>query len=245
MAIMLRSIRTRFFGHGLGFLVSIGWPFVHIVLLLLINSFFSRAAPYGDSLVVFFTTGLIPFMVFQYMARFIMITVLHTRPLLAFPTVKIPDLLFAGAILEVLSSCITVIVLGIVLAVLGYDIWPVDPIVAAQAFAVSLLLGLGCGILSGLLVMAMPMAAVGQGLLMIFLYLISGIFFLPTALPADLRYYLAFNPVLQAVEWMRAAYYDGYGSVLDKTYAVSFAVVLVFVGLAIERLFRGRFLIMR
>ena len=116
---MLRNIRTRFFAHGLGFIVSIGWPFVHIVVLLLINAFLERAPPYGDSMVMFFVTGLVPFMAFNYMSRFIMVTALHTRPLLAFPAVKIIDILLAGAILEILSSCCMVIVLALTLSAFG------------------------------------------------------------------------------------------------------------------------------
>ncbi len=33
-ALMLRDVRTRFFGNGLGFLgLSVIWPLVHIVIL--------------------------------------------------------------------------------------------------------------------------------------------------------------------------------------------------------------------
>jgi capsular polysaccharide transport system permease protein len=36
-ALMLRDVRTKFFGNGLGFIaLSIFWPLVHILILLLI-----------------------------------------------------------------------------------------------------------------------------------------------------------------------------------------------------------------
>lgn len=245
VALMLRIIRTRFFGHGLGFLVSIGWPFVHILLLLLINAAIDRAAPYGDSLVLFFATGLLPFMSFQYMSRFIMIAVLHSRPLLGFPVVKMMDLLLAAAILEVLSSFCTVAILAVFLSAIGINYMPANPSDAVWALLVSMLLGFGFGILNALIVLAQPMWVTGNALLIIALYMVSGIFFLPEALPEAARYYLSFNPVLQVVEWMRSAYYDGYGSVLDKRYTIGFAVVMLFLGLLIERLFRGRFLILK
>jgi capsular polysaccharide transport system permease protein len=213
-----------------------------------INAGLNRASPYGDSAVIFFTTGLVPFMCFMYMARYMMTTVQHSRPMLVFPAVKIFDLLAAGAILEVLSSCVMVIVLGASLEVLGYEFWPAEPVEAALAFGVSLLLGLGAGILNGLLVMAMPVWGTVFNLTIIVLYMISGIFFVPMALPEGVRYAMSFNPVMQTIEWMRSAYYDGYGinnAVLDKSYVVSFAVAMIFAGLAIERLFRGRFLVVR
>ncbi len=47
----------------------------------------------------------------------------------------------------------------------------------------------------------------------------------------------------RGVEWMRSAYYDGYGAiVLDKTYLIAFALVTLFFGLALERLVRGKLL---
>ena len=243
---MLRNIRTRFFAHGLGFLVSIGFPLVHIGILLMLNAFFDRAPPYGDSLVLFYASGLLPFMAWMYMSRYIMVTVFNTRLLLAFPAVKIFDLCLAGALLELLSSCLMAIVLGLVLASLGINVWPPDPIEAALAFGMALLLGLGFGILFALIMMALPMMGTAIGLFVIFMYLISGIFFLPDALPEGLRYYLSFNPVLQTVEWMRSAYYEGFGAVvLDKPYTVSWAVALLFVVLASERVFRGHLLLLK
>ena len=51
--------------------------------------------------------------------------------------------------------------------------------------------------------------------------------------------WLKWNPVLHAVEWMRNGYYADYDSmVLDKAYLVVVGGILVFVGLAGERLTR-------
>ena len=241
---MLRNIRTRFFGTGLGFLLAISWPLVHISILLAISVIIGRRAPYGESSAVFFATGLVPYMTFLYISRFMMVSVQHTRPLLAFPIVKILDLLAAGAILEVLSSCCSTIALGIVLTAFGVDIMPLDPAQAAFALCAAILLGIAFGIFNSLLLMAMPLWMTVGSLFNVFMYVTSGIFFVPSVMPPQLRYYLYFNPLLQAIEWMRSSYYDGYGAeMLDKKYAIGFGVILLFIGLAIERIFRGRFLI--
>ena len=242
-AIMLRNIRTRFFGHGLGFLIAMSWPIGHIALLLAIRAWADRVAPYGDSLTLFFATGLAPFMAFQYISRYTMVSVLQTRPLLTYPLVKILDLLFAGAILEVLSSCCWLVTLAIALEAIDIDFVPLYPVQAAFALSTAMLLGVSYGIVNSLIAMAAPGWLIVNGLITIVLYATSGIFFLPSAMSPTIRYILSFNPALQVVEWMRSAYYDGYASVLDKPYAVSFGVALLFVGLAVERIFRGRFLI--
>ena len=178
------------------------------------------------------------------MSRFIMIAVLHNRPLLAFPAVKLMDLLLAAALLEALSFCCTLIFLAIFLSAIGVDFVPGNPIQAVWAICVAMMLGFGTGIFNALIVMALPYWMTGITLLYILLYMISGVFFVPEALPVQLRYYLSFNPILQCIEWMRSAYYDGYGVLLDKEYAVSFAVLLIIAGLLTERLYRGRFLIL-
>jgi capsular polysaccharide transport system permease protein len=71
----------------------------------------------------------------------------------------------------------------------------------------------------------------------------SGIVFVPDALPEKARYWLSFNPALQGVEWMRSAYYEGFGAgVLDKTYMLCFAASALFLGMLLERLMRGKIL---
>ncbi len=57
-AVILRDMRTRFFNHGLGFLIVSLWPLAHMLILLMIYSLTGRRTPFGDSLYVFFALGL-------------------------------------------------------------------------------------------------------------------------------------------------------------------------------------------
>jgi len=239
---MLRNIRTRFFGHGLGFLVSIAWPFCHIGVLLLIFTWTDRAPPYGESMALFFATGLAPFMVITYLARWSMISMITNRPLLALPRIKILDLVLAGTILEVLASCCMIIVLVVVLAGFGIDTSPRDPIDAAYAFGAALLLGFGLGIINSILALITYTWVTVYLLATIVLYITSGILFVADALPESLRYWLSFNPTLQIVEWMRSAYYYNYGSTLDRVYTLAWCLGTILLGLLMERLLRGRLL---
>ncbi len=245
LAIMLRNIRTRFFGTGLGYIISIGWPLAHVGIILLLNAFVDRAAPYGESLVMFYVSGLIPFMAFNYMARFIMYAVVQSRALLSFPAVKVTDLLFGAALLEVVASSWSAAILALILIAFGFDVVPTDVPQAAAALGSTFLLGFGYGILSGLIGLAFPAWITGSVLVTIILYLMSGIFFVFDTLPGPVRFYLGLNPLLHDVLWMRAAYYEGYGQDLNKEYAVICGVVLLFLGLGIERLVRGRFLMLK
>lgn len=243
-ALMLRGVRSRFFGNGLGFLVgSVGWPFTHMALIILIFIGSGRIAPVGDSLVLFAATGLMPYIIFNYVSRNAMIGMIYDRPLLSYPVVKVIDLLVARIFLEILGSCITAITFLIVLFLAGIDFMPHDIEQASFAFGAAILLGCGMGIINAIIAMAFTGWFTGYVLILIIVYAASGIVFVPDNLPQNYQYYLSFNPVLHAVEWMRSAYYPGYGAhILDKTYLLAWGLSTVFGGLLLERLIRGRVL---
>jgi capsular polysaccharide transport system permease protein len=245
-ALMLRNIRTRFFGNGLGYLVAIAWPLTHILIIVGIYSSLGRAPPYGDSTALFVATGAVPFMVFSYLSRFMMISVLYARPLLAFPEVKILDVLIASALLEILAAACVTIVLIILAWAFNVDIMPRDIVQASYALGAAVLLGLGFGMLNGVLTLAIPMWFTGYALFTIVLWLTAGVFFVPDALPNTLREILAYHPVLQVIEWTRAAYYEGYGGlVLERPYPIAVGVGTLFLGLMLERAVRGHLLAIR
>ncbi len=242
--LMLRGMRSRFLGNSLGFVISsVGWPLAHMLLLLAIYSATKRAAPVGDSMVLFGATGLVPFMTFSYISRWIMFGVIIDRPLLSFPVVKPLDLLLARVLLEILGSFTSALTLIVLLWSIGVNFVPQDPVQAGWAYGASILLGAGMGVVNTGIASAFRGWLLGYTLSVIVLYAGSGILFVPNSLPQVARYYLSFNPALHAVEWMRSAYYPGYGSeTLDKTYLLTWGLVSVFGGLAFERIFRGRLL---
>jgi capsular polysaccharide transport system permease protein len=239
-ALMLRNMRTKFFGNGLGYLVAVAWPLTHIVLLVAMFTFLGRAPPFGDSIALFIATGVVPFQTFNYLARYMMIAVARSRPLLAFPEVKVLDMLFAAALLEILSACCVVIAFLIIAWFVGIDAMPRDLVQAAYALGACIILGLGFGLVNGVIALAFPPWFTGYALVTIIFWLSSSVYFVPDALPAVLREPLAWLPVLQVIEWMRSAYYEGYGGlVLDRSYVIGYACVTIFIGLVLERVMRG------
>jgi capsular polysaccharide transport system permease protein len=193
-------------------------------------------------MVVFFATGLVPFFAFSYMSRFTMISLVTNRPLLVFPAIKVLDILLARTLLELLGSCCSTILLLVIFWFIDIDFMPVDVLEAAFALGAAMLLGAGFGILNGIIAMAAPTWMTGYALVIIVLYMVSGILFVPDSLPEMIRYYISFNPTLQTVEWMRSAYYPEYSSILDRSYAVWWGLGTIFAGLLVERLVRGRLL---
>ncbi len=235
-ALILRDLRTRFFGHGAGYLIAIAWPLVHIACLIGIYGLTGRVTPFGSSLVLYFAVGLAPVMSFIYASRWIMLSALSNKVLMSFPVVTLWDILLARAILETLASCCMIIVLLCAIVALGINVEPVSWTEALKALSAVMLLGIGVGFLNGLISLVLPMWVTGYALLVIVIYITSGVLFLPDQVPEPVRVILAWNPVLHAVEWMRGAYFGGYTShTISKTYLIGFGTGSLFLALILMR----------
>lgn len=235
-AVILRDMRTRFFNHGLGFLVVSLWPLTHIFVLLAIYSVMGRRTPFGESLRLFFATGLLPCLTFMYVSRFMALSVVINRPMLAIPAVKLLDILFGRAFLEIIAACFTVFLTFLILLALGDNPFPFDWTQAAFAYLATILLAVGLGVMAGVITTLFPFFATVYALCMILIYVSSGTLFVASAIPSQISYPLSFNPVMHTVEWMRSAFYQTYNSqVLDKGYLLSFGLGTLCIGLLLER----------
>jgi capsular polysaccharide transport system permease protein len=238
-AVVLRDMRTRFFNHGLGFLVQTLWPLAHIFMLIIIYNFAGRQAPYGESLNVFFASALLPTMSFMYVSRFMSLSLIINRPMLSFPAVTVLDIMFGRAFLEVIAAGLTLALTITILWAIGDNPFPFDPLQAILAYVSVLILAVGVGILAGVVVMFFQMFATIYALAMVLVYVSSGVLFVSSMLPDAASYALSWNPVFQGVEWMRTAFYEGYNNrYLDKTYLIAFGFTSLALGLALERVFR-------
>ena len=238
-AVMLRDMRSRFFNHGLGFLLVSLWPLAHILILLTIYRLVGRVAPFGDSLAVFFATGLVPTLTFMYVSRFMGLSLILNKPMLAFPVVKVLDVMAARAVLEIIAAFVTLFFVFVILLLLGADPFPRDPFEALYAYLSVLLLAIGVGTVAGVITMFFRFFITLYALFLIVLYVSSGTLFVASSLPTELSYPLSFNPLAHAVEWMRLAYYEGYSAhILDKQYLIVFGLTALCIGLGLERLLR-------
>lgn len=242
-AVMLRDMRTRFFNHGLGFLVVALWPLAHMLILIMIYTIANRTTPFGESIRVFFLTGLIPTLTFMYVSRFMSLSLVLNRPMLAFPVVMVTDVMAARAVLEIVAAFLTLFFALSSLWLLGDDPWPRDVFQATYAYLATILLAVGVGVLAGVVVMFVSFFATIYALAMILIYISSGTMFVASQLPDAISGPLSWNPVVHAVEWMRIAYYDGYSDkLLSRSYLIGFGLTSLFLGLALERLLRRKML---
>lgn len=242
-ALMLRDMRTRFGRSHLGYLIAVGWPFVHLLVLVGIMAFMNRVAPLGGDPVVFVASGALAYILCLYPARMMGMALDMNRSLFLFPVVRVFDVIIARAVIEFITSFIVVILVFVASSIAGIDIFPANGFIFTSGVLATVYFSISLGFVNVVLASLFRMWNLVFMFCMIMLYATSGIFVLPSNLPPSMRSVMAYNPLLHGIEWMRSAYYEGYGDeMLSKTYFISMATVFLLFGLLGERFWRGKLL---
>lgn len=242
-AVVLRDMRTRFFNHGLGFIMVPLWPLAHMGIIIAIHALVGRTPPYGESTALFYATGIVPTLTFIYISRFMGYSLVMNKAMMAFPIVKAMDVMIGRACLEIISAVITLTLIMLILFALGQNPWPNDLETAVLAFLAAAFLGFATGTLVGILGLFLPFVLTVWQLLSIALYISSGTLFVASNLPEPGATILSYNPVTVCVEWMRIAFYESYSDrLVAPFYVISFGAIALLLGLAIERFFRRKWM---
>ncbi|PTM44267.1 ABC transporter permease [Phreatobacter oligotrophus] len=240
-ALILRDLKSRFLGSAWGYLLSIGWPLSHIVVLLTVHGVFGRLQPYGESAAVWYSTGIVPFMAFSYTLRFIVLGLVQNTPLLSFPAVRVMDIIFARAIVEIFSVAIVFAIIATALSFAGLSFIPEFPLYAFYALAASFCLGLAFGIIFAGLSKISPAWNIVSMLFIMALWTASGIFFVPNNWPTLFLHILYINPIIHIIDIFRSAYFDGFAQDrADWHYVLHWCLWSLFFALLLERGLRGR-----
>jgi capsular polysaccharide transport system permease protein len=238
-AILLRDIKQRAGRYYTGFLMILLMPLAHLLIVVMIFHIIGRLAPQGTDQVVYFGLSILPFVIYVYLSRQIVVALAENRPLLYFNRVKIFDILLARGILEATGSVVVFIILVCIMAVYATDFSPRDWPGIVFAVAATIYFSFSFGVPNALIAHVLPVWYVFYNLTIPLMWLASGIIFFPTAIPDPYDRWLALNPLLQCVEWIRYAYYEDYpDKLLNIPYLITFATACLAVSLIAERLAR-------
>lgn len=234
-ALMLRDMRTRFGASLWGYAVIVLWPCAHVFMLIAIYTFQKLPAPLGDDRAQFFASGAVPVLVFQYISREVMKSVITNRPLTYYPQVKLFDVIFARILVEIVTGFLALTVIMSVLVIIGSSPIPVRPFSAMCAYLAAIILGIGVGTINVAIIGFFPGWMIGYALVSILLYISSGVMFLPSYLPEKIYYWMKYNPVLQIAEWMRSSYYPYAELQIDYLYIIICGLCTMTVGLFVVK----------
>ena len=234
-ALILRDMRTRFGASIWGYGVVVLWPCVHVFMLIAIYTFQKVAAPLGDERALFFATGAVPVLVFQYVSREVMKSVIMNRPLTYYPQVKLFDLIFSRILVEIVTGFLALlVVLGVLLSI-GVNPIPASPLTAVSGYVAAIVLGVGIGTINVAIIGFFPGWMIGYALFSIILYVSSGVMFLPSYMPDKIYYWMKFNPAMQLAEWVRSAYYPYANIQVDYLYVIMFGLTSATIGLLLVK----------
>ncbi len=241
-ALMLHDIKSRFFGNGLGYVVTILWPATHIAIVIIAYIVAKRPVPYGSSALLYASTCVMPFIAWNYMSRFTMIGMMQNRSFMAYPVIKPLDMMFARLALEHVSIFIITVGLLCTNMLFQVDVMPVDLKEAVCGLLSAILLGIGFGIFNSVIVMIFPLWVIGYiGVILLF-WFTSGMVINPEAMPAELGYWISWNPLMHSVEWIRKGYYADFPAhLLSKSYVLSCGAGSLALGLLMERALKRYF----
>ena len=236
-ALIIRETRTRFGDSSLGYGWALLEPILHILMLSLVFAVLMRGRPpIGTQFFIFYYTGIIPYHIFVHTSSSMTYAVTANGSLLQLPVVGTFDVILARGLLELVTDILVAVILLAGFGAVGLGNLPHDFAGVSGAIATVWLLGCGFGFVNAVVNAFFKSWDKIWTQLTRVLYFCSGIFYVPGMMPDWIRDTLAWNPVLQAVDWFRAGFFADYAPHwLDRSYLAALAGLILLVGLALER----------
>jgi len=241
-ALIIRETRTRFADYKLGYGWALIEPILHIALLSVMFAVLMHGRPpIGRHFFIFYYTGLIPYLLFVHASSGMCHAITGNAPLLQLPPVTSFDAIAARGLLEIMTDVVVAAVLLAAFLALGLARLPDDFWGPSMALLATAALGCGFGFCNAVLTVFWRSWEKAYNQLTRILYFISGIFYVPAMMPDWARHLLAWNPLMQAIDWFRAGFFMSYQPHwLDRPYLTIVATLALLGGLALQRGCRHR-----
>ena len=232
-ALILRETKTRYGNYKIGFLWALIEPLVGVSVFVAIFANLRSDSPSGMPLVPFMLVGFICYGLFRDPWNCMQGAISNGRNLLTFPQVTTFDVILARGLLEIL---VTFFVLGFLLYMAhlaGFEVRVERPLGVLMVCGLLCIFGLGMGFLFASLEPLIPsIKQFGSQVLGRPLYFSSGLFFSAETIPAPVREYLLYNPVLHLIELVRGEFFHEFETAYGSWfYASTWAFTTLAVGL--------------
>ena len=232
VALMLREMNTTYGRTPGGYIWAFAEPIGGIALLTMIFAVITRSPPLGSNFVLYFASGILPFMAYQATVDKVGASISFSKQLLAYPNVTYIEAIIARFILNAVTQLvITIIMIAFIIYI--YDLHlQIDYLACFLAYGMVFSLGLGIGLVHCFLKGMFPIWQRIWSVMNRPLFIISGIFFLLDPLPEHVRTWLLYNPVAHLIMQMRKGIYDTYDAAyISGLYVFMFAFVSAAFGL--------------
>ncbi len=242
-ALFLREAMARVTADRIAWFWLLAEPVAHVLLLVGIRTMIGRMRIIpGADFIPWLVVGVTGFILFRNQVNKGMNAISANRALFAYRQVHPADTVLVRSGLEGTLSTIVLIVLVSVFALLGQDIIPIDPLKVIILWMLVWLVGVGWGLVCSVLVTVLPESQKFISMIMFPLYFLSGVMIPIQYFPHGIREYLLYNPMVHAIEFLRAGFFEGYRVVdgLSMIYLGYWVVGGLLVGLLLQVRFKAR-----
>lgn len=206
-AFIVREIATRYGTKAGGYLWAFVQPIAFIAIMGTLMGSIGRAPAMGESFILFYSTGYMAFNMYRAMGDYLTSSISANRALLTYPVVAPIDAVVGRFALEALTSIlVAAIIIGSAFhyarhtsSIIWRDVF--EAIVFAWVFA------LGVAMTNMVLFFHYPLYAKFYAIVSRPLFLLSGVFYVPAAMPAPFSTYLLYNPITHIVILFREGFY--------------------------------------
>lgn len=230
-ALMVREMITRYGRSWGGYLWAVLEPVGMIAVLSIAFSQFVRTPPIGESFILFYASGYVPFHFFSETSGNTSAAITVNRPLMQFPMVTPLDTVFARFFLSVLTLIVVSLIVfsGIFLVISEPIRLSLAPLVVSMAGAA--LVGLGVGTLNSVLFPFVPVWRRIWNIINRPLFIISGVFFTFESMPRAIQEILWWNPLVHVIGLARKGFYPTYdGDYISLLYLYGFGLATFLTG---------------
>lgn len=234
-ALILREVSTAYGRTPGGYLWAVLEPIAAVGLLALVFSLAFDSPPLGRDFALFYASGYLPFAFYSDLAQKIGVALRFSRPLMSYPAVTWLDAIGARF---VLNTFVNMLVAAAVVGVLVWWSGAASPRVlpCMAGLAIMAALGLGIGTLNAFLFEIAPVWERLWGILNRPAFILSGVLFLPDAVPRPFDQLIWLNPMVHGISVFRTGIYANYSPPdLNPFYAMAVAAIPMIFGLMLLR----------
>ncbi|WP_416914752.1 MAG: ABC transporter permease [Roseicyclus sp.] len=210
VALMLREMSTRYGRSPGGYVWAVAEPVGALIVLSVVFALMLRSPPLGNSFLLFYASGYLPFTVYATIAASVQVSINFSRPLLMYPAVSWIDAILARFALNLLTS-VTIMVI-VLFGVLEFTSASANLVFGPMILATLLaaLLGLGIGSLNCLLTGLFSAWGSIWGIITRPLFLVAGVIFIYENMPELVQSVLWYFPWIHVTGLFRTGVYPTY-----------------------------------
>jgi capsular polysaccharide transport system permease protein len=235
-ALFLREAVVRLSTSRVAWIWLLLNPMLKIVLLMFLFAAIRMRVVGGMDTAVWVLSGLLAFSMFRVTGIQTMNAIHPNKALFNYRQVKPVDTIFVRAVLEGFLMILVSLILCSITALFGLDVVPDDMLLVLNSFFCLWLLGVGFGLFVSVGIELLSGVKEVIQMIMMPLYLLSGVIFPINSIPPPYREWALLNPLVHCVDAVRLGFSSQYIAIneLDLGYSYACAITFIFLWLALQ-----------